>query len=60
MEVVFRKLFGFSGLLDNRNVLRSGKMEEKALEVYGEDVRCQFGLTTVQLISSRLLPRVQE
>lgn len=45
MEVVFglvsltvAKLLHFSGLLDNRNVVRSRKMEEKALEVYGEDV----------------------
>lgn len=49
MEVVFglvsltvAKLFHFSGLLDNRNVLRSRKMEEKALEVYGEDVHYHF------------------
>lgn len=32
------KILHFSGLLsDDRNVLRSGKMEEKALEVYGEE-----------------------
>lgn len=32
------KVLQFSGLLSNdRNVLRSRKMEEKALEVYGEE-----------------------
>lgn len=32
------KVLQFSGLLsDDRNVLRSRKMEEKALEVYGEE-----------------------
>lgn len=40
VSLTVTKLFRFSGLVDNRNVLRSRKMEEKALEVYGEDVRC--------------------
>lgn len=32
------KVLQFSGLLsDNRNAVRSRKMEEKALEVYGEE-----------------------
>lgn len=32
------KVLQFSGLLsDNRNVVRSRNMEEKALEVYGEE-----------------------
>ena len=29
------QILQFSGLKDDRNVLRSKKMEEKALEVYG-------------------------
>lgn len=43
MEIVFNlvslsvnKVLQFSGLVDNRNVLKTKKMEEKALEVYGE------------------------
>lgn len=64
MEVVFglvsltvAKLFQFSGLLDNRNVLRSRKMEEKALEVYGEDVQLSIlvCITMLQLISTQML-----
>lgn len=43
MDIVFSlvsltvtKVLQFSGLVDNRNVLKNKKMEEKALEVYGE------------------------
>ncbi|XP_076027838.1 cytosolic iron-sulfur assembly component 2A [Genypterus blacodes] len=34
LSLTVTKALRFSGLLDNRNVLRSKKMEEKALEVY--------------------------
>lgn len=35
VSLTVAKVLKFSGL-DNRNVLRTKKMEEKALEVYGE------------------------
>lgn len=38
VSLTVAKVLKFSGL-DNRNVLRTKKMEEKALEVYGEWVR---------------------
>lgn len=42
VSLTVTKVLQFSGLVDNRNVLRTKKMEEKALEVYGE-----FGLIII-------------
>lgn len=36
VSLTVAKVLRFSGLAANRNVLKSKKMEEKALEVYGE------------------------
>lgn len=40
VSLTVAKLLQFSGLAENRNVLKTKKMEEKALEVYGEPVDC--------------------
>lgn len=48
-SLTITKILHFSGLLsDDRNVLRSRKMEEKALEVYGEE-RGRRGVTFVRI-----------
>lgn len=36
VSLTVTKVLQFSGLVNNRNVLKTKKMEEKALEVYGE------------------------
>lgn len=38
VSLTVTKVLQFSGLADNRNVLKTKKMEEKALEVYGKRV----------------------
>lgn len=37
LSLTVTKVLQFSGLVNNRNVLKTKKMEEKALEVYGEE-----------------------
>lgn len=55
VSLTVAKVLKFSGL-DNRNVLRTKKMEEKALEVYGEWVSGCVGrrMAKVQVDSSKL------
>lgn len=38
VSLTVTKVLQFSGLADKRNVLKTKKMEEKALEVYGKRV----------------------
>lgn len=59
MEIVFSlvsftvtKVLQFSGLVDNRDALRTKKMEDKALEVYGEE---QARGTNVSKVSCYLM-----
>lgn len=71
METVFSlvsltvtKVLQFSGLVDNRNVLKSKKMEEKALEVYGEwtglTLTCNCGVTLMLAKSGECTGLLQE
>lgn len=56
VSLTVSKFLHFSGLADDRNVLRTKKMEEKALEVYGEPAGC--ARTGVQgHLSTRLMSR---
>lgn len=43
LSLTVTKVLQFSGLVDNRNVLKTKTMEEKALEVYGEYYWCYYG-----------------